>query len=122
MNAEHRAIRFSAIDDIGCIVARLRGLGKTYAERHHLLTTGLHGNGKRRGDEFTIGLNPWSHRGEPFGGLTAEECQEMFGPSYAKQAREFREEFGSDDELLEMQNEILRAYFKANYVCCPYKP
>lgn len=122
MTPEHRAIRFDAMGEIGCIVARLRGHDKTYAERHHLLTTGLHGNGKRRGDEFTIALNPWSHRGQPFGGLTVEQCEEMFGPSYASQAREFREMFGSDDELLEIQNAMLRRYLSANYICCPYKP
>ncbi len=121
MTPEHRAIRFDAMGDIGCIVARLRGLGKTYGERHHLLTTGLHGNGKRRGDEFTICLSPWSHRGEPFGGLSEARCRELYGPSYAREPRLFRDTFGSDEELLELQNQMLRAYL-SNMICCPYKP
>lgn len=122
MNPEHRAIRFAALKELGCLVARLRGHAWVGADIHHLLTTGLHGNGERRGDEFTIALNPWSHAGKPFGGMSAAQCQELFGPSYAREPRAFREEFGADDELLEAQNQLLRRYLQSTYVCCPYHP
>ena len=63
MNRRDRDLRFFAIGEIGCIVCKNRNLGFVPCERHHLLTTGLHGNGKRRGDEATVGLCQYHHRG-----------------------------------------------------------
>jgi hypothetical protein len=103
-------IRDTAIREIGCIIAMRLGLGYVPCEKHHLLTTGLHGNGKRRGENFTVGFNPWAHRGEPFGQWTKERCLETFGPSYAKAPRAFRELHGSDEELLAYQNERIREW------------
>jgi len=77
-------VRMDAIREIGYIVARSLGLGYVPCEVHHLTVGGKHG-AKRRGHDFTVGLNPWSHRGEPFGGMSAETCERLFGPSYAKQ-------------------------------------
>lgn len=99
--------RFDAMKEIGCSLANRLNIGWVYGEIHHLTIGGKHG-AKRRGHEFTICLNPWSHRGEPFGGLDADRCMEMFGPSYAKQPRAFRQLIGNDDELLIYQNQILR--------------
>lgn len=98
--------RMDAITDIGCIVAQALGLGYIPCEVHHLTVGGKHGQ-KRRGHDFTIGLNPWSHRGEPFGGMDADTCERLFGPSYAKQPRRFRQEIGNDDYLLDLQNTLL---------------
>nr|WP_329767020.1 Ref family recombination enhancement nuclease [Stenotrophomonas geniculata] len=79
--------RMDAITEIGCIVAHSLGIDlgdrPIPAEVHHLTVGGKHG-AKRRGHDFTIGLNPWSHRGEPFGGMSAARCEELFGPSYAR--------------------------------------
>ncbi len=99
--------RMDAIKERGCVVAFRRGHGFVYAEIHHLTIGGKHGQ-KRRGHDFVVGLNPWSHRGVPFNGWTAAECLAMFGPSYALEPRRFREEIGSDDELIALQDEILR--------------
>lgn len=104
MNEGQRAIRFSTIKDIGCICCRLDGHDWTYAEVHHLLTTGFHGNGKRLGDEFTLGLCLYHHRG-----IRDESCQWAEGPSYFKQAGAFRKHYGSDADLLTIQNELLKA-------------
>lgn len=97
--------RFEAIHRGGCIASRKRGQ-VVPCEIHHLTVGGLHGQ-KRRGHDFTIGLSPWHHRGEPMFGLSHAECEARFGPSYARQPRRFREVFGRDDELLAYQNEIL---------------
>lgn len=104
MNEAQRAIRFTSIKEIGCICCRIEGFAWTYCDVHHLLTTGLHGNGERRGDEFTLGLCKWHHVGR-----RDESCHWATGPSYAKQARAFRDKYGSDDELLEYQNSLLSA-------------
>lgn len=102
--------RMDAIKDIGCVVAQALGLGFIPCEVHHLTVGGKHGQ-KRRGHDFTIGLNPWSHRGEPFGNMDEDTCERLFGPSYAKQPRRFRQEIGSDDYLLDLQNTALDQYW-----------
>lgn len=90
----------------GCLVARILGLKWLPAELHHLTVGGHHGQ-KRRGHDFTIGLNSWSHRGEPVCGWSIEECERRLGPSYARNPNAFRERFGRDDELLALQNELI---------------
>lgn len=102
MTPQARAIRFALIKEIGCICCRKDGFAWTYADVHHLLTTGLHGNGERRGDEFTLGLCKWHHVGR-----RDESCHWAQGPSYATQAKAFRERYGSDEELLAHQNRLL---------------
>ncbi|WP_281915968.1 Ref family recombination enhancement nuclease [Caldimonas thermodepolymerans] len=101
--------RFLAIREIGCIVARALGLGYVPAEIHHLTVGGKHG-APRRGHDYTIGLNPWSHRGVPFGGMTEAQCYARFGPSYAREPRRFRQEIGNDDYLLDLQNTLIEEY------------
>lgn len=99
------AARFDAIKEAGCVVAHIRGLGWTPCEIHHLTIGGKHG-AKRRGHEFSVGLNSWSHRGVTFNGLTGLECLELFGPSYALEPRAFREQY-PDDLLLEHQEGMI---------------
>lgn len=101
-----QAARMDAIREAGCIVARKRGMGFIPCEIHHLTVGGRHGQ-KRRGHDFIVGLNPWSHRGVPFGGWDAGRCAVAFGPSYARNPRRFREEIGTDDELLALQEDVL---------------
>ncbi|TAA18703.1 hypothetical protein EA658_16585 [Pseudoxanthomonas winnipegensis] len=103
--------RFDTIREVGCVVARALGLGWVAAEIHHLTVGGKHG-APRRGHDFTVGLNPWSHRGEPFGGMSAETCERLFGPSYAKQPRRFRQEVGNDEYLLDLQNTLIEQHRK----------
>lgn len=112
-NAERA--RFDAIKAIGCIVAHELGIyfldenGERQpvpCEIHHLTVGGRHGQ-KRRGHLFTVGLNPWLHRGVPFGGMDAVSCQMRFGPSYAREPRRFREEVGDDERLLTLQNKLI---------------
>lgn len=92
-------IRDLAIRDIGCIVCRARGIGLVMCEKHHLLTTGRHGTGKRRGEAYTVGLCAYHHRG--IGVPTS-----ALGPSYAREPRRFRELY-SDDWLLAEQDRLI---------------
>ena len=98
--------RHDSIREAGCIVARDRGHGFTPCEIHHLTIGGRHG-AKRRGHDFVVGLNPWSHRGEAFNGMSPAMCEELFGPSYARQPRRFREVIGQDDALERLQAKVL---------------
>jgi len=107
MNANMRDV---AIRDIGCICCLEMGQ-TSQCEKHHLLTTGLHGNGKRRGEQFTIGLCSYHHRGaHAVGGEMARQMALSYGPSYADQPRQFREVFGDDENLLRAQNEFIEIW------------
>jgi hypothetical protein len=77
-----------------------------HAEIHHLNLGGRAGQ-KRRGDEFTIPLCTWHHRGEPFNHFTVTRMREAFGPSLARTSKAFREAFGTDDELLAKTNDLI---------------
>lgn len=87
-------------EDVGCICCRLR-LGVLEApEIHHLTVGGKHG-APQLGHRFTIPLCPWHHRGHVNPGESAADALGIRGPSYAKQPRLFREQFGADQELLD---------------------
>lgn len=78
-----------------------RGLYRTPCDYHHFKS-----GDRRRGDEFGVGLCVWHHRGHPEN-MTHSEARKVLGPSLAEGSRPFHDEFGSDDELLEIQEEIL---------------
>lgn len=80
------------------------GCGQT--EIHHLNGGGKAGQ-KRRGDEFTIPLGTWAHRGIPLAGWTAKQMEAAYGPSLARTSKKFRECYGSDEVLLIRANVAL---------------
>lgn len=69
---------------------------------HHMKSGNI-----RRGHEFGIALCVWHHRGYPLSGLTSKQMRELFGPSLMDGSRLFHEAFGSDDVLLERQNQLI---------------
>ena len=93
-------LRDFAIREIGCIACLSDGRGYVPCEKHHLLTTGLHGNGKRRGEQATVGLCSYHHRG-------IGAPVDYLGPSLAREARAFRARYGSDDALLAYQDRLI---------------
>lgn len=107
MNPDARARRFIRMTDIGCIVCLKVGFHLP-GEIHHLNVGGRAGH-QRRGDEFTICLCPWHHRAIPVSGFDKFDCEDILGPSLALQPNLFRESFGSDDELLKEQNNLIAA-------------
>ena len=96
--------RCLALQELGCIVSFL------YLERkqvpgdiHHLVE-----GQKRLGNEYTICLHPWFHRGiVPDGCLCAAHAETQFGPSLALNKREFVLRFGTERSLLERTNYLL---------------
>lgn len=75
-------------------------------EEHHLNTGGRAGQ-KRRGDDYSIPLCGWHHRGAISPGRTASWMAYFFGPSLARSSKRFRDRYGTDDELLEIVNSRL---------------
>lgn len=99
-----QAHRFALIKEIGCICCWIKGVPRVPADIHHLTIGGKHGQ-KRRGHDDTIGLCQWHHRGVlPYLGA---QLAAGLGPSYALEPRKFREQFGTDDQLLEFQNQAI---------------
>ena len=102
----HRAIR-----DLGCICCWMVGIGPVPCAIHHLTVGGKHGQ-KRRGHEFVIGLCDWHHQGYlPQDCSSVKEAEEWYGYSYALTPSKFRQSFGNDDELMEVQHAMLNAAF-----------
>ena len=97
--------RFQVIADIGCLACLLDGNPGEPPDIQHLLS-----GGKRRGHDATIGLCPWHHRGHPKLGMTAEHMRAIFGPSFHHEKRAFHEAYGSDDDLLSMQDTLIERY------------
>lgn len=102
-------VRDFALREIGCVPCRLRLRAYVPAEKHHLLTTGQHGNGKRRGEAFTVAVCPWHHRGIWPDGMTPGQARALYGPSYAREPRAFRK-LWSDDVLLTEQDRLIEIW------------
>jgi hypothetical protein len=92
--------RFRLLKGMGCIACLIEGVEVPCGrpEIHHQNEGGLAGH-KRRGDEFTIPLGPWHHQGHVRLGETSMSNLANFGPSLARHSRQFRERYGTDDEL-----------------------
>lgn len=112
MNEKQRRRRFLAIKCLGCLAcARNVLLGfiaiTAIAEVHHQ-NEGGHAGGERLGDEFTVGLCAWHHRGEPpFPSMSKTQAARLYGPSLKEQPRLFRDTYGSDEDLLARQNRLI---------------
>lgn len=84
--------------DLGRLRAAFRG-----CDAHHLLS-----GGRRRGHMFTIGACPWHHRGvRPFREMTDKEASDLYGPSLAHGSKPFHAMYGTDNELLALQERLL---------------
>lgn len=103
MTPRARERRFRRIREIGCLACRAGAVMLGEAEVHHQNLGGLAGH-PRLGDDHTIGLCAWHHRGVTPWGMAAEKLAAWAGPSLAREPRRFREVFGSDEELLAEQN------------------
>lgn len=95
--------RREAIHAGECMACLQRGI--------HVAGTGVvqwhHTAGKQHHDK-TCGLCCWHHMGREWPGWTKARLREYAGPSLAEGSKPFHDEFGSDAELLAMQNELLR--------------
>jgi hypothetical protein len=101
---------------IGCLacIANMKagnGLRPTglACEWDHLNEGGKHG-GRRLGDDASIGLCAWHHRGVLPSGFTQTTATLAFGPSWAVSPNGFRAHYGTRESLLPEQNRLLAAY------------
>ena len=94
--------RFVDLQDVGCLPCRIKGFGCVPGDVHHLVE-----GRKRLGNDYTICLCPWHHRGIPPTGLDVRQAEEIAGPSLARNKKAFYDAFGSEKDLLETTNQAL---------------
>jgi hypothetical protein len=102
--------RFILIKEIGCVCCHLRGFPGVEPDIHHLKSGNL-----RISHDATIGLCKWHHEAWPFGNWGRKKTERVLGPSLKEGARPFHDEFGSDEQLLEIQNQFLAAATGGTY-------
>lgn len=108
-------VRFDCIRRIGCIAClKNQEVGRASAtlvlrrlEIHHLLS-----GGRRIGHEATICLCHYHHQAKflPYVDYGYKAQADAFGPSLEREPRRFHEMYGTDEELLALQNELLATW------------
>lgn len=110
MTPDERDTRYFAIRSIGCIACLLFGVAGIVGPQIHHLNFGDRHGGARLGDEYTVGLCPWHHVGQPPERMWKAEAQERMGPSWELNPNAFRERFGTGVQLLAYQNRLIREW------------
>lgn len=99
----------SAIKELGRCMAceSLRAVGLAGCDIEGVDVHHTKSGNMRRGHMYTVGLCLFHHRRHPFEGTTCKEMVVLFGPSLLDGGKAFAEVFGSDEELLDRQNQLL---------------
>lgn len=92
-----KAQRYQAITDIGCLVCRLFYGVYTRPAIHHLVGLKYRSLGKKSKDEHSIGLCPCHHQ---YGSIDH--------PAIHSHPAEFEKRFGTQEELLNITNELIK--------------
>ena len=98
--------RMDRIKIIGCLPCLLDGMPDRICDVHHVLDDS---GEKRLGHRFTYGGCLWHHKGDerPYGKST---MREVFGPSLAEEPSRYAERYGSEQQLVELQDFLIEAY------------
>lgn len=101
------------VNEIGCLACNIQGWPGVPCQAHHELDDG----GERFDDEhrYTVGLCVWHHEGESDvritwkqAGSTALGMTRTFGPSLARNKRDFIARYGDRDQRLMVQDSLVR--------------
>lgn len=112
MRPRDRILRFEALRAIGCFCCainvehaaqRLFATGMP-CEIHHQNKGGYAGQ-ERIGDEATVPLCRWHHRGVLKAGFTVDRMAATYGNSLQRSSKKFRAFYGLDADLLARVNE-----------------
>lgn len=100
--------RYAALRELGCIACRLGDhVPNGPVEIHHLVDKGYRKHSG--GNQATIPLCVWHHRGDPPLDFTVRFMRHMYGPSMALESKLFSAAYGSQRELLAKVNQLLGA-------------
>lgn len=91
---------------MACEVLRARdgvmGCDGDGCDYHHMKSGNI-----RRGHMFGVGLCAYHHRGHPIDCLNSRQMRGFFGPSLMDGGKKFAAVFGTDEELLQRENDWL---------------
>lgn len=102
---KEEAERIELTKALGCVPCWLLERGFTPCDYHHCLS----GN-KRRGHMFGYGNCLWHHRGEPWLTGKAKTTREILGPSLKLESKAYHARFGSEDELIAVQDMLIEKW------------
>lgn len=100
--------RFDAIQERGCVPCYLEASlqGRKWipepCDIHHVEQANKCGHHR-----LTYGNCPWHHRGVPKNDLLEDVMRANFGPSMAKEPKKYRARYGSEEDLLVYQANLL---------------
>lgn len=99
--------RYQQLKMLGCLACRINdnGLWCGAVECHHIVT-----NGYRKlsgGNQASLPLGIYHHRGQPLFGTTVTRMRVIFGPSLFNESKAFHERYGSQQNLLILVDELL---------------
>jgi hypothetical protein len=106
--------RFETMREIGCLISLVYfGKGGTPGTVHHIVE-----GGKRLGHQFTLYLSPWFHQGQPPmvirrgepKQLSQDQATHLYGPSLELDRLAFEARFGTQRELLAMQDDLITTW------------
>jgi hypothetical protein len=101
--------RYEALREIGCVACHMEGQNNCVVpEIHHLVDKGYRKHSG--GNQATIPLCAWHHRGEPPIDFTVRFMRARYGPSMRLESREFAKVYGTQRELLARVNEMLKEH------------
>jgi len=103
--------RFMRLHDIGCLCCIKEGFPGVPVDIHHLVDKGT--RELSGGDEATLPLCPWHHRGVPQEGMTVDEMLYRVGPSLRHHHKLFNKIYGSQRDLLEETNRMIEELERA---------
>ena len=97
---EKRRMELIGEQIFGCIPCLLEDLPFRAATVQHVVE-----GGKRLGHQATYGLCPWHHFAtKPDPGMSKTTILKVFGPSLANGSKPYRERYGSEAMLVEVQD------------------
>ena len=106
--------RYDALRAMGCIACRQESVSIATllpVEIHHLVDKGYRKHSG--GNQSTIPLCSWHHRGEPIMDHSVTWMRDQFGPSMFLEAKTFAEWYGAQRELLAKVNDTIGKNRKA---------
>jgi len=101
--------RLSAISEMRtCLCCALEGWHDVPVTIHHITQAG-----RRMKDEHqhTLGLCAWHHLGIYNQGMSRKAAESHFGPSLAHSKALFHERYGTELQLLQVQDALVRSYY-----------
>lgn len=100
--------RWRIMQEIGCVTCYLSSRWGVPADIHHVLS-----GGRRISHSHVLALCPWCHRSvKPDTKLTTASFKEMYGPALDANPKEFQQRYGTQQELLEIQEALIQKYYE----------